>query len=167
MPTPARPDDRGQTPDPLSLELMQKLIQTQDVRWNEVLNEYQNAKGSHYTHALLRAIPLLDPSRQAAARQALAERLARMTGETLRQYLQSPEPELRRAAALAMAMKDDRIFIPDLIAALLDEEEFVVRAAHAGLKSLTGQDFGPPPRADIKVRSRAAHDWLKWLRDKR
>ncbi len=167
LPTPAQPDDHNPPPDPLTAGLMHKLIQTPDARWKEVLNEYQNGKGSHYTQALLRAIPLLDPSRQAAVRQALAERLARMTAETLRQYLQSPEAELRRAAALAMAMKDDRIFIPDLIAALLDEEELVVRAAHTGLKSLTGQDFGPPPRADVKVRARAAQAWLDWLRGKR
>ena len=66
-----------------------------------------------------------------------------MTGETLRTMAKDEEPELRRGAVLAMAMKDEKTHIPDLVAALLDEEEVVVRAAKAGLKSVTGQDFGP------------------------
>jgi hypothetical protein len=63
-----------------------------------------------------------------------------------------------------MAMKDDKTLIPDLITALLDEEEMVVRAARVGLKSLTGQDFGPLPGADLRARSAAAQAWLDWFR---
>ena len=37
-----------------------------------------------------------------------------------------------------MAMKDDQAHLPDLITALLDEEEPVVRAARAGLKAISG-----------------------------
>ena len=41
-------------------------------------------------------------------------------------------------------MKDEKLHIPDLIDRLLDDEELVVRAARAGLKSLSdGKDFGP------------------------
>jgi hypothetical protein len=63
-----------------------------------------------------------------------------------------------------MAMKDDKAHTPDLIAALLDDEELVVRAAKAGLKSLTGQDFGPPPGANLAERTAAARMWLEWFR---
>jgi HEAT repeat protein len=117
-----------------------------------------------YTQVLLLAIRRVGEEKVGVVRQALAERLTRMTADTLRQYLKGNDPELRRAAVLAMAMKDDKAFIPDMITALLDDEEMVVRAARAGLKSLTGQDFGPPPGADLRSRSVAAQNWLKWFR---
>ena len=96
-------------------------------------------------------------------RTALAERLTRMTAETLRTMAKSEDAELRRAAVLAMAMKDDKAHLPDLVAALLDDEELVVRAAKAGLKSLTNQDFGPPTNASVSEKRIAAENWQNWL----
>ena len=87
-----------------------------------------------------------------------------MTAETLRTMTKDKDAELRRGAVLAMAMKDDKAHLPDLVAALLDEEETVVRAAKAGLKSVTGQDFGPPTGANLADRTAAARAWLEWLR---
>ena len=97
------------------------------------------------------------------AREALAERLTRMTADSLRTMAKAEEPELRRGAVLAMAMKDDKAHVPDLITALLDDQEFVVRAAKASLKSLTGQDFGPAAGATLAERTAAAKAWLEWL----
>ena len=74
-----------------------------------------------------------------------------MTPETLRSMMKDKEGELRRGAVLAMAMKDDQAHLPDLITALLDEEEPVVRAARAGLKAISGEDFGPKPGARISL----------------
>jgi HEAT repeats len=104
----------------------------------------------------------LDGDRLKSARQALADRLTRMTADTLRAMAKSDEPELRRATAIAMAQKDDKVFVPDLIAAIIDDEEVVVRAARAALKSLTGQDFGPRSNADIGERKIARDIWKNW-----
>ena len=144
--------------------VVEDLLRTPEDRWVERLAAIRDAKGGMYTQVLLLAIRRVGEEKVGVVRQALAERLTRMTAETLRQYLKGNDPELRRAAVLAMAMKDDKAFIPDMITALLDDEEVVVRAARAGLKSLTGQDFGPPPGADLRSRSVAAQNWLKWFR---
>ncbi len=101
--------------------------------------------------------------RKAEARAALAERLCRMTAPTLRGMLKANEVELRRgAAALACAMKDDKDHIVDLIGALEDKEGDAVRAAHAGLKSLTGKDFGPVSGASGAQVSAAVAAWRAW-----
>ena len=98
-----------------------------------------------------------------ATREALAERLVRMTPDTLRNMARDEEPELRRAAVLAMGMKDDAVFIPHLIAALQDDEDFVIRAAKASLKSITGQDFGPGPNPTAGEKKIAADAWAAWV----
>ena len=92
----------------------------------------------------------------------LAERLCRMTAATLRGMLKANEAELRRAAALACAMKDDKDHIPDLIGALTDTDEGVARAAKAGLKSLTGKDFGPAVGASATEKAKAVAAWKEW-----
>jgi HEAT repeat protein len=97
------------------------------------------------------------------ARDALAERLARMTAATLRDKLQDEAPEIRRAAALACAVKADKQFLPDLVTLLADRQETVARAAHAALKDLTGQDLGPAADAPPEERRRAAAAWKEWL----
>ena len=100
--------------------------------------------------------------RQKQAREALAERLCRMTPATLRAMLKSDASELRCAAALACAMKDDKNHIGDLIGMLTDADDAVVRAAHAGLKSLTGKDFGPKSGANAGQKTLAISAWKAW-----
>jgi hypothetical protein len=134
-----------------------------DKAWTTLLNKLRDAKGSNHTEALVTAANQMDPGdRLKDTRQALAERLSRMTTETLRAMAKSDEAELRRGALLAMAMKDDKQFIPDLIAATLDDEEIVLRAVRAGLKSLTGQDFGPGANADSGEKKIAKDAWQSW-----
>lgn len=157
------PDDLSHAPLDATT-LAKGLLQAGEAEWPQRLAALKEGKGSAYTQALLLAIHQGDDSKKGMVRQALAERLTRLSAETLRQYLQANDPELRRAAALAIAMKDDRLLIPDLITALLDEEELVVRAARAGLKSLSGQDFGPQPGADALTKAAAANAWLEWFR---
>ena len=126
------------------------------------LRDAKDKKGSEYTAALVKAIPRLNDERRAQAREALAERLTRMTAKSLRVMLGDAESELRRAAALACAMKDDKAHVPDLIDRVIDPSDAVVQAARAGLKSLTGQDFGPPAGSDDEARKKAASAWNKW-----
>jgi hypothetical protein len=130
--------------------------------WARALEAVRDAKGADNTRALLLVIAKADSPQKQQARDALAERLTRMTADTLRAMLKSDEVELRRAAVLACAMKDDKAHVPDLIDRLLDDEEAVVRAARAGLKSLTAQDFGPAPGADRDARIISAAAWRTW-----
>ena len=131
-------------------------------RQADELARYVREKGVVYTEALADALPQLQGAIQRDAREALADRLYRMTAETLRSRLSDPRPEVRRAAALARASKDDRSAIPALIPMLADSDEHVVSAAKAGLKSLTGQDFGPARAATDAQRAAAVAAWRAW-----
>ncbi len=99
---------------------------------------------------------------QKKARDALAERLARMTADTLRAKLKDANAEVRRASALACAMKEDKALVPDLITALDDADSWVVRAAAVSLRLLTGQDFGPAAGATAADRAKAVAAWKAW-----
>jgi HEAT repeat protein len=130
----------------------------------EKLATYRQAKGIVYTEAMANALSQLDGDSLQKGREYLAERLTRMTAETLRSRLSDPRAELRRAAALAWAAKDDRSAVPELIPLLNDPEDLVVRGTKAALKSLTGQDFGPARGASAAERSAAVAAWKNWWR---
>ena len=140
------------------------LVGTPDADWDAALVRVRDGKGAAYTQALVAAVGKLDGERRRAAREALAERLTRMNAETLRAMARSDEAELRRAAVLAMAMKDDRAHLPDLVAALADADAPVARAARAGLRGVTGEDFGPEPGATPAERAAAIRAWAEWIR---
>ena len=137
------------TGDP-GITLGSKLLMAGDADWAKLLTDTRDAKGPTHTRALVLAATHTDGDRKKEAREALAERLCRMTAATLRAMLKANEGELRRAAALACAMKDDAAHVADLIAATDDADAAVVRAARAGLKSLTGKTFA------------TAAEWREW-----
>jgi hypothetical protein len=137
-------------------------VQAGTPQQSELLEKYQDGKGTVYTLALAGAIPRLNGEAKTKAREALANRFTRMTAATLRQELKDDDPEIRRAAALACAMKDDKAHIPDLIPMLQDFEPIVGRGAHAALKSLSGKDFGPPNGASAQDVSHAVAAWKGW-----
>jgi hypothetical protein len=139
-----------------------ELLKASGREQERLLEQLREAKGVPYTEALAAAIPQLTGTVKTKARDALAERLARMTPATLRDKLQDEAPEIRRAAALACAVKADKQFIPDLANLLEDVQPRVARAAHAALKDLTGQDLGPPADASPAVRRQAATAWKEW-----
>ena len=169
-PKPAAPDlTPGPSPAPLpsaktdeSTRLATELVSVPATDWLRTLERVRDAKGADYTKALVVAIPKLGGDRQKDARGALAERLTRMTAETLRGMMKGDEVELRRGAVLAAAMKDDKSHVPDLIDRLTDDNDGVSRAARAGLKSLTGEDFGPATGATRAERKTAADVWRTW-----
>jgi hypothetical protein len=134
-----------------SIALASKLLKSSGADWTKLLATTRDAKGQANTRALIVIANNTDGARKKEVREALAERLCRMTPATLRTMLQANEAELRRAAALACAMKDDKDHIPDLVAAMGDADASVVRAAKAGLKSFTGKDFA------------TASEWRLWL----
>jgi hypothetical protein len=147
---------------PEAARLSTELLQATGSRQEQVLDQLKQAKGVAYTDALAAAIGQLHGPAKTKARDALAERLARMTTATLRAKLQDELPEIRRAAALACALKEDKQSIPDLATLLEDERPQVARAAHTALKDLTGQDLGPTADASLAERSRAAAAWRGW-----
>lgn len=131
--------------------------------WSRTLGKLRDAKGGENTRGLVLAIHRLDGNRKKEAREALAERLTRMSATTLKGMMGSEDAEWRRGAVLAAAMRDDKAHVPDLIDRLTDDDAAVVRAAHAGLKSLTSEDFGPKNVDATKAeRQAAASAWRAW-----
>jgi hypothetical protein len=142
--------------------LATRLIEAPSGKQEAMIEQLRDRKGLANTEALARAIGQLKGPTKLKARDALAERLARMTAVTLREKLRDDSAEVRRAAALACAMKEDKTFIGDLIALLDDSERSVFSAAHAALKELTRKDFGPAPNASPTDRAGAVAKWKEW-----
>jgi hypothetical protein len=143
-------------------KMSEELVAAPAQQQEELLGKYKEGKGASYTLALAGAIPRLSGESKTKVRDALAERFTRMTAATLRAELKDDDPEIRRAASLACAMKDDKSHVPDLFPLLDDSEPLVARAAHAALKSLTNQDFGPAKDASPKDRAQAIEAWKSW-----
>jgi hypothetical protein len=144
--------------------LAAELTRASDADWAKSLKKLRDTKGQGFTEALVMATNRLEGDRLKQAREALAERLTRMTPDTLRAMVKSEEPELRRGAVLAMGQKDDKAFLPDLIDIIrIEDEEIVIRAVRASLKSLSGQDFGPASNANAGERKLAYDAWSNWL----
>jgi len=122
----------------------------------------QKAKGGDYTDALALAIPRLEGETKQKAREALANRFTRLKPKILLTYMEDGDPEIRRAAVLASAMRELRAHIPAIIERLADSEPTVVRAAHAALKTVTDKDFGPSAHATLAERNRAIEAWKDW-----
>jgi hypothetical protein len=159
------PPDAGENADEetrTARKMSSELIDASGDEQDKLLEKYKQSKGAVYTLALAGAIPQLSDTSKDKARDALAERLTRMTAATLRAELKEEDPEIRRAASLACAMKEEKGHIPDLIPLLEDREPMVGRAAHAALKSLTNQDFGPDRDASPAERTKAVADWKAW-----
>src|SRR5262249_50320758 len=114
------------------------------------------------TDALAMSIPRLTGLSQDKARDALAERMTRMTATTLRGKLAEADVEVRIAAIRACATKDDKNHIPDLIALLNDRQPRVAGAAHKALKVVTREDFGPTADATTAERDKAIAAWKAW-----
>jgi hypothetical protein len=127
-----------------------------------LLQKLRDGKGAVYTDALAHAIHRLGGAIKSQAREALADRLTRMKSATLDDKLRDEETEVRRAAALACAMKEEKEHAPRLIELLEDPEPEVVHAAHAALKSLSNQDFGPARDATRAEVAAAVAAWKVW-----
>lgn len=149
-------------PELSTQQLVKEFTEAPAAKREQLVVDYRDKKGVNYTDALAKLIPKLDGIWPKTLRDALATRLSRMTTDTLRERLKDTDAELRRAAAVAAAMKDDKKMIPNLIAALDDHEPWVVRAAGVALSRLTGQDFGPPPNATPEQRAKAIAAWKEW-----
>jgi hypothetical protein len=160
----AKPLDKP-APRAISAEgalLADAILKARPPRQMKLLQAMEKEKGPKYTEALAAAIPKLEGEAHLKARDALASRLTRMKDETLVEYLQDEDTEIRRAAAIAIGQKESKTLIPNLIELLRDHEASVVRAAHASLKALSGKDFGPAAKATRDERDQAVLQWIAW-----
>ncbi|MCA9222579.1 MAG: hypothetical protein KDA71_19770, partial [Planctomycetales bacterium] len=66
------------------------------------------------------------------------------------------------AAAKAAARKQARELVPNLIECLVDQDETVANTAHAALRELTKQDFGPTDTDSVVERFVAKKRWQTW-----
>jgi hypothetical protein len=155
-----RPASLGDT---AGAKMAEKLLDMAAAQQPAEIQRLRDAKGGDNTEALATAIPYLSTiDTRNMARDALAQRLARMSDETIHGDLQDELPEIRRAAAIACAMKPAKQFVPDLIAMLSDPEKTVARAAYFALKDISSEDFGPPAEADAATIKRSAAQWQAW-----
>jgi hypothetical protein len=152
---PPAPDPEGERLAAEAGKLGDELVRAEAGERDQVLGRLKDGKGAVHTLALAAAIAKLDDQERQKARDALAERLARMTAITLRDKLQDSDAEVRRAAAIACALREEKVLLPDLIGLLDDPQPPVARAAHAVLKHLAGVDLGP----DAKT-------WKAWWEDR-
>jgi hypothetical protein len=155
-------DRRGPAVGGEAARLANALVSAPAARQEQLVSKYQESKGGVYTQALAAAIRQLDGPAKAKARDALAERLVRMTSPTLREKLKDDDPEVRGAAALACGMKRELHHVPDLIPLLKDPQRRVMRAAHLALKTLTDKDFGPGRDATPADGEKAMAAWTAW-----
>jgi hypothetical protein len=89
------------------VKLLAERIQAPPTRQAQIIEELRDGKGVAYTLALANVIPSLNGEAKQNASEALVQRLARMTPADFRDKLYDPNPEVRRAAALACARKDE------------------------------------------------------------
>jgi HEAT repeat protein len=130
--------------DVRAARLCRDLLRANPVQKEVLLAQLREGKGLAHTLALAAAIPSLRGAVQDRAREALADRLTRMTAGTLRDKLADPDAEVQRAAVVACTRKGSKELVPDLIALLDAGEPLTVQLAEAGLHELTGRDFDAP-----------------------
>jgi HEAT repeat protein len=152
----------GPSRDAESVRLAGELAKATGARHKELLKKYAETSGVAYTEAIAYAIPGLSGDARKEAREALAERLSGRKETTLMRYLRDDDTEVRRAAALALGMRDARETVAEVAKLLLDPEPSVARAAHASLRSLTGQDYLPPFNPTEEERQDAVKKYQAW-----
>lgn len=140
--------------------LVTKLLRSTKAARSPLLNTYAKTEGNEYTLALALAIHSLEAEERKEARDLLVDRLADRKETTLLKYLTHEEPEIRRAAVLALAMRDAQETIEKIASLLLDPDAIVAYAAQISLKSLTGKDYGPVPNATQEEREKAMQNYL-------
>jgi hypothetical protein len=142
--------------------LFRKLLDASAAEQELLLKQWRDSEDAAYTPALAKALVTLQGDAQRKARAALADRCTRLNDPQRDEALRSDDAEIRRAAVLSCAVRDDRQHLERLIALLQDKEPNVAEAAYAVLCSLTGQDFGPSASSTAEQRAAAGEAWQSW-----
>jgi hypothetical protein len=126
------------------------------------LEELKDRKGAESTDTLAKAIGALGDEIRPLARGLLAQRLVRMTDETLKTMLADENVEIRAAAASAAGYKGSPL-CPELAKAVADKNPLVAANAHQSLVKLSGEDLGPADGAKFAERFTASKRWTRWI----
>jgi hypothetical protein len=164
-PSPTKPSTAAANGNAEIAKLGAELVDAPAPQFGQALAKLRDGEGAQYTQALANAVAQLDGDQKKKARQALAERLSNLKSTILPRYMEDDNPELRRAAALACALKEDMAHVGKVIDLLNDPERTVERAAYAALKDLTKQDFGPAADASDEEKAKAIKKWKAWWKD--
>jgi hypothetical protein len=154
----ARPPSEAKEIEGLAREVVNANGKLQE----EALTKLRDGKGRKYTEAILSAISQLSGEAKKNARKSLAERLKEESADKLSDLLDDRDVEIRRAAALACALKESKQHIPQLIGMLRDREPLAARAAWAALKNITGENFGPSADSTDADKDKAIEAWRAW-----
>jgi hypothetical protein len=161
-PQPVAKEETKPLADAPTDRLLGKLLDASPSEQELLLKQWRDGEDASYTPALAKAILTLKGDAQRKARAALADRCTRLTDPQRDECLRGDNAEIRRAAALSCAVRDDHQHLDRLIELLQDKESPVAEAAHAALCSLTGQDFGPPMPSTAEQRAAATEAWQSW-----
>jgi hypothetical protein len=148
------------TPEQLAAALTSAAAAERD----EILKRLEAGKGGAFTDALVDVLPNLQGETRVRARDALEQRLRRMTVKTLAAYLQEDNVDLKWAAIKAAGAKGSRELAPELINIVGSGAEALAEAAHDALEQITGQTLprsAAPTPADWK---RLAGQWRQIAR---
>lgn len=154
-------------PDTPPGRLAATLLNADPQRQRDLVQEYRDAKGVQFTDAMALAASRMSGDSRRELREALAERMTRMTEATLGRYLEDECAEVRRAAVLGLAMRESKVHAARMIEMLQDPEPAVGRAAYAALCRLSGKDFGPRLGATQEECAEAMIRWKAWAKSQR
>jgi hypothetical protein len=143
-------------------DLQEAIYQEKGSGLVEVLEELscKRRKGAQYTATLAQAIAVVPDDAKEVARALLAQRLRRMTDRTLLAKLEDPNVEVRTAAVRAIGYKRSPLYAE--LAAAMRDKPMVAEYAHQVLVKLSGEDFGPGPKATGMDWYRASKRWEEW-----
>ncbi len=148
--------------DPEADKLSQRLLKAAGQQQKDLLKEYAGTSGIQYTFAIAYAIPSLSGDIRKEARQYPRRSLVREEGNDAAELSGRRRCRGTPAAALALGMRDAKEKVGDVAKLLLDPEPTVVRATHASLVSLTGEDYGPAPNATEEEKQEAVKKYRAW-----
>jgi hypothetical protein len=162
VPQPIAKEEPKPSPNPAIDAMVHKLLNAPAAEQDLLLKRWRDGEDEANLPALAKAIANLNGAAQRKARAALADHCTRLNSHQRSEYLTSGDAEIRRAAVLSCAVRDNRQYLDRLIELLQDKEAPVADAAHAVLCSLTGKDFGPLTPSTAQQRAEAAKAWQSW-----
>jgi hypothetical protein len=149
--------------DPETIRLRDELLRASPAQRELLLDKLRDGSSASCTSALAAAIPRLSGETQNKVRETLVERLRRLSSVALRMKLGDANVELRRAALLACAVKQDTNQVPDLIARLeVESDAQVMQTLGVALKTLTTRELYLSTDTDRETRIQVARNWREW-----
>ena len=143
-------------------ELINAAAKERGMPLKNILRELEKRDDPKVLHPLKKAAASGDKEIRELARGLLAKNLTRQKPEELKAGLKDKSPEMRVAAAQAVAAKKLR-WVPELIELLDDTDREVRQATHLALRTVSGgADYGPSADATPEQRAASIRQWREW-----